>query len=118
MTQNRWRKQALSVVIGSMISFMLFNFLTTVSVNIFIPAVAELKGMGTAPLYNANTIGNLISVIAALVLGVISQKVSLKALSVFGLFMAGISYILIPIVPAGLTGVFIATNYIATMFYA
>lgn len=115
---KKWKKQALNVIIGSMISFMMFNFLTTVSVNIFIPAVAELKNMGTAPLYNANTVGNLISVAVALVIGVVSQKISLKAVSVFGLFLAGFSYLMIPVVPAGMTGVFIATNYIATMFYA
>lgn len=60
----------------------------------------------------------ILASVVALVLGVVSQKISLKAVSVFGLFMAGISYLLIPVVPAGITGVFIATNYIATMFYA
>ncbi len=118
MKEKDWKKQSLNVIIGSMISFMLFNFLTTVSVNIFIPSVAELKGMETAPLYNANTVGNLISVIVALVIGVMSQKISLKKISLIGLFMGGISYFLIPVVPAGCTGVFVALNYIATMFYA
>ena len=78
MDQKKWKKQSLNVVIGSMISFMMFNFLTTVSVNIFIPAVAEMKNMGTAPLYNANTIGNLVSVLIALAIGMLSQKISLK----------------------------------------
>ncbi len=118
MNQSRWKKQSLNVIIGSMISFMMFNFLTTVSVNVFIPAVAELKGMETAPLYSANTVGNLISVVIALVFGLAAQRFSLKVLSVFGLFLAGASYLLIPIVPAGATGIFIATSYIATMFYA
>ena len=63
---TKWRVQSLRTIIVCMISFMTFNFLTTVSVNVFIPAVAELKGMSTAPLYNANTIGNLISVIVVL----------------------------------------------------
>lgn len=118
MNLKNWKVQSLNLIITSMIAFMLFNFLTTVSVNIFIPAVAELKGMDTAPLYNWNTIGNLAAVVIALVIGKISQKISLKTLSVFGLFLGGLSYFMIPVVPAGLTGLFIATNYIATMFYA
>lgn len=118
MDQKKWKKQSLNVVIGSMISVMMFNFLTTVSVNIFIPAVAEMKNMGTAPLYNANTIGNLVSVLIALAIGMLSQKISLKKISVFGLFLAGFSYLMIPLVPPGMTGIFIASNYIATMFYA
>ena len=69
-------------------------------------------------LYHANTIGNLISVVFALSVGIISKKFSLKTLTVIGLFIGGISYILIPIVPAWMTGIFIAANYIATMFYA
>ena len=74
--------------------------------------------MSSSTLYHANTIGNLISVIFALSVGVISKKFSLKTLTVLGLFIGGISYILIPLVPAWMTGIFIATNYIATMFYA
>ena len=117
-TIGKWRSQSLRTIIICMISFMLFNFLTTVSLNVFIPAVAELKDIPTAGLYHANTIGNLISVVFALGIGVISKKVSLKTLTVAGLFVGGISYILIPLVPGPLTGIFIATNYIATMFYA
>lgn len=118
MKTKNWRMQSMQTIIVCMISFMLFNFLTTVSLNIFIPAVAELKGMQVATLYHANTIGNLISVVFALSVGIISKKFSLKTLTVVGLFIGGISYILIPIVPAWMTGIFIATNYIATMFYA
>lgn len=118
MKTRTWKLQSLNTIIVCMVSFMLFNFLTTVSLNIFIPAVAELKGMDTAPLYNANTIGNLVSVIFALCVGMISKGFSLKFLTVVGLFTGGISYILIPLVPAGMTGIFIATNYIATMLYA
>ena len=118
MKQKNWKTQALSTIIVSMVTFLLFNFLTTVSLNIFIPAVAELKNMSTATLYNANTVGNLISVFFALSVGTISKKLSLKALTVTGLFIGGISYILIPLVPNEMTGIFIATNYIATMFYA
>lgn len=118
MNVAKWRRKSIQTIIVCMISFMLFNFLTTVSLNIFIPAVAEMKEMSASTLYHANTIGNLISVAFALSVGVISKKYSLKALTVFGLFVGGISYILIPIVPAGMTGIFIATNYIATMFYA
>jgi len=118
MKQKNWKSQALNTIIVCMVSFMLFNFLTTVSLNIFIPAVAELKNMSTATLYNANTIGNLISVVFVLSVGIISKKASLKILTVIGLFIGGISYILIPLVPKELTGIFLATNYIATMFYA
>ena len=118
MRTKSWRIQSVQTIIVCMISFMLFNFLTTVSLNIFIPAVAEMKGMSSSTLYHANTIGNLISVIFALSVGVISKKFSLKTLTVLGLFIGGISYILIPLVPAWMTGIFIATNYIATMFYA
>ncbi len=118
MKTRSWKLQSLNTVIVCMVSFMLFNFLTTVSLNIFIPAVAKLKEMDTAPLYNANTIGNLVSVIFALFVGVISKRFSLKFLTVLGLLAGGISYILIPLVPAGMTGIFIATNYIATMLYA
>lgn len=118
MKTRSWKLQSLNTVIVCMVSFMLFNFLTTVSLNIFIPAVAKLKEMDTAPLYNANTIGNLVSVVFALFVGVISKRFSLKFLTVLGLLAGGISYILIPLVPAGMTGIFIATNYIATMLYA
>lgn len=118
MKTRSWKLQSLNTVIVCMVSFMLFNFLTTVSLNIFIPAVAKLKEMDTAPLYNANTIGNLVSVVFALFVGVISKRFSLKYLTVLGLLAGGISYILIPLVPAGMTGIFIATNYIATMLYA
>lgn len=119
MKTRSWKLQSLNTIIVCMVSFMLFNFLTTVSLNIFISAVAKLKGMDTAPLYNANTIGNLVSVVFALCVGVISKRFSLKFLTVLGLFMGrGISYILIPLVPAEMTGIFIATNYIATMLYA
>lgn len=118
MQEGKWRVQSMQTIIVCMVTFMLFNFLTTVSLNIFIPAVAELKDMSAAVLYHANTIGNLISVIFALSVGVISKRFSLKALTVVGLLVGGISYILIPLVPAWMTGIFIATNYIATMFYA
>ena len=118
MNVKKWRVQSLKTIIICMISFMTFNFLTTVSVNVFIPAVAELKGMSTEPLYNANTIGNLISVVVVLFVGVFSKKISLKTMSVAGFFLGGISYMLIPTVPAQFTGIFIATNYIATMLYA
>ena len=61
----------------------------------------------------------ILASVVALVLGVVSQKISLKAVSVFGLFMAGISYLLIPVVPGGpLPVCSLQTNYIATMFYA
>lgn len=116
--KTKWRVQSLKTIIVCMISFMTFNFLTTVSVNVFIPAVAELKGMSTAPLYNANTIGNLISVVVVLFVGVLSKRISLKTMSIAGFLLGGISYMLIPTVPAGMTGIFIATNYIATMLYA
>ncbi|MGB4438365.1 MAG: hypothetical protein WBJ13_03890 [Sedimentibacter sp.] len=118
MKQKNWKTQALNTIIVCMISFIIFNFLTTVSLNIFIPAVAELKNMSTASLYNANTIGNLISVVFALSVDIISKKASLKFLTVIGLFIGGISYILIHLVPKEMTGIFLATNYIATMFYA
>ena len=39
-------------------------------------------------------------------------------MSIAGFLLGGISYMLIPTVPAGMTGIFIATNYIATMLYA
>ena len=102
---TKWRVQSLRTIIVCMISFMTFNFLTTVSVNVFIPAVAELKGISTAPLYNANTIGNLISVIVVLFVGVLSKRISLKTMSIAGFLLGGISYMLIPTVPAGMTGV-------------
>ena len=118
MKTKKWRMQSMQTIVVCMISFMLFNFLTTVSLNIFIPEVAALKEMSVSILYHANTIGNLISVVFALSVGIISKKFSLKTLTVIGLFIGGISYILIPIVPAWMTGIFIAANYIATMFYA
>lgn len=118
MIKNNWKMQSLNLIVTSMCSFMLFNFLTTVSLNVFIPAVAELKEMNAATLYHWNTAGNLTAVLIALVIGAVAQKISLKALSVFGLFLGGFSYFMIPIVPDYLTGLFIALNYIATMFYA
>lgn len=118
MTKKKWQLESFKMILICSLSFLLFNFLTTVSLNIFIPAVAELKEISVGTLYNANTIGNLIAAAFALVVGILSKKTSLKSLSVVGLIMGGISYILIPIVPNHFTGVFIATNYIATMLYA
>ena len=70
MKTKKWRMQSMQTIVVCMISFMLFNFLTTVSLNIFIPEVAALKEMSVSILYHANTIGNLISVVFALSVGI------------------------------------------------
>ena len=115
--RGNWKAQSLNLIINGMIAYLVYNFTNTVALNVYVPAIAELKGIEASTLLYWNTIGSLVAVVASLIVGKISGKIGLKRLTVIGFILQGLSFMLIPLVPGVICGVFVGFNQVASIIY-
>lgn len=108
-----------SMIPNAMIGWICFNFYNTVSLNIFMPAIAELWGLeSTAPLLYWNTVGALISCLVTVFGGKLIEKFGAKWVMCISAIIEGIIFFLIPMVGTlGLCKLLIACNAMTSVLY-
>ncbi len=114
---NKFWKRGVSVILCCMIAWIFFNFFSTVSLQIYLPALAAYKGWEYADLLMWNTYGNLIGVVFTLLSGSIVRKIGPKKSIIIFSLICGLNYSLVCFYPSSLIGIGVIINAVAHIFY-